>query len=108
MSPESVSIGVFVVQLDAVFVVLSEKTPDEDSVDSADSVDSVDPEIDEISEVDIVTEFSAEADDFSSVVGIVNLDSGEISLEVPHDIKVTADINSSSTKKIILDLFFIC
>lgn len=107
MSPESVSIGVFIVQLDAVFVVLSEKTPDEDSVDSADSVDSVDPEIDEISEVDIVTEFSAEADDFSSVVGIVNLDSGISSLDVPHDIKVTADINSS-TKKIILDLFFIC
>lgn len=102
MSPESVSIGVFVVQLDAVFVVLSEKPKDEDSVDSVDS------EINEISEVGIDSEFSAEADDFSSVVGIVNLDSGEISLEVPHDIKVTADINSSSTKKIILDLFFIC
>ena len=71
-------------------------------------MDSVDSEINEISEVGIDSEFSAEADDFSSVVGIVNLDSGEISLEVPHDIKVTADINSSSTKKIILDLFFIC
>ena len=102
MSPESVSIGVFIVQLDAVSVVLSEKPKDEDSADSVDS------EIDEISEVDIDSEFSAEADDFSSVVGIVNLDSGEISLEVPHDIKVTADINSSSTKKIILDLFFMC
>lgn len=102
MYPESVSIGVFIVQLDTVAVVLSEKLKDEDSVDSVDS------EIDEISEVDIDSEFSAEADDLSSVVGIVNLDSGEISLEVPHDIKVTADINSSSTKKIILDLFFIC
>ena len=99
MSPESVSIGAFIVQLDAVSVVLSEKPKDEDSVDS---------EIDEISEVDIDSEFSAEADDFSSVVGIVNLDSGISSFDVPHDIKVTADINSSSTKKIILDLFFMC
>lgn len=86
-------------------VVLSEKPKDEDSVDSVDFVDS---EIDENSEVDIVTESSAEADNFSSVVGIVNLDSGISSFDVPHDIKATADINSSSAKKIILDLFFIC
>ena len=86
-------------------VVLSEKPKDEDSVDSVDFVDS---EIDENSEVDIDSESSAEADDFSSVVGIVNLDSGISSFDVPHEIKVKADINSSSAKKIILDLFFIC